>query len=821
VGPFIGRSRPLAALRDWAIPGVQAATLCLVQGPPGIGKSRIVAELARDLAAQRRLVLGACFAESGTRPLAVLFDIVRAAMTPEGGGWPLDRLLSQSVPGATALGDYLLPGASAERDVTYDEAVRLRRDLAQAVQTLAEAPDCLLVIEDLHWIDQASAEVLADVLDRATPGGGRILATTRPTEGRPWPHAQVVALDPMDRAETTELAGSVLGQGGDTAAHLDLVVEKAEGNPFFVVELARHLLNSASAGASPASAGTVQNLAFARFDSLDTDTRHALRLAAVIGRSFPFAALAAAGLMPSGRVSTFLERAKGLVQPDLVNPDSHGAFSHVLWRDVILHSLPGARRSTLHGQAGEALETLHGPHASQHAAALLDHFERAGQIARALPYFLAAAEQAYRLFALPIADGLLTRALDLVEAHPEAADEALFGQLFQLFVRLLEDQGHYARLIEARDRWADRLAAPGLARIRVVATAIQAKAVCHSADFARSVTLIEELEQEAISLGLTYELAVVRVMMMRIVVDSGLRPAETVERLYAETADVAEQGQDVQLARLRAYHYVAYHRALGQLPRAMQENQALYDLAERHRDLACRVNADWSKALIFAWGSDHVRTEQACRDCLENVLPGTAHYRVAVSALISSRMHQGDVVEPEHFLRMADECRRNSEANSLIAQQFNAVIALLKAGRLREARHHFTMLGAQVETLANVEFRKLGRMALGELELAVAGAIAPTGPRPRLGLADALAGLRWRIGALGRARRRMTDCLQASLTGEDYFAARSLVGLALAEKHAGRDKAGVARLEAEARRLCALQDLPSLAARLDQPAPRG
>jgi predicted ATPase len=401
----------------------------LVVGEPGLGKTALVRELRERLPAGTTFRLGRCLSYGRSVTYSPLADVLRQELGLRVEDPALEKIAGNEILGLTlgldVAGD-LEPRAAVL--ALQDAWVRLASDIG------ARGP-AVVVLEDLHWATEPLIELLARVLSDAA-GPVLIVGTTRP--GRPGlPPGETLILEPLGDDEAGELIDRVLGAPLDAEAR-ELVVRHAEGNPFFVEEvlsdlLDRELLTRRDSGWALDAGGltipdSVQGVLAARIDLLDPPAKDALRAAAVIGRSFSMAGLAAL-VGSAAEVRTLVER--GFVRP--TEPEL--VFKHALTRDVAYGGLPKAERARRHAayadwlQGEDTSDGRAGTLAYHYAEAVdpkiadlawRDRDEDAARLrASALRWLRRAAELALARFDLEDALGLLERAAELRPDDPE------------------------------------------------------------------------------------------------------------------------------------------------------------------------------------------------------------------------------------------------------------------------------------------------------------------------------------------------------------------------------------------------------------------
>jgi class 3 adenylate cyclase len=424
---FVGRARELAWLQQMA--STDEPRFALLVGEPGLGKTTLVRELRGRLPAGTVFRLGRCLSYGRSVTYSPLADVLRQELGLREEDPALERLAGREVLGLTL-------GLDVAGDLEPRAAVLALQDAwVRLVSEIGARGPAILALDDLHWATEPLIELLARVLSDAT-GPVLILGTTRPgREG--LPPGETLILEPLGDDEAADLIDRALAAPLDARAR-ELVVRHAEGNPFFVEEvlfdlLDRELLTRRNGGwvldaGALSIPDSIQGVLAARIDLLSPAAKDALQAAAVIGRSFSPAGLAAL-VGSTAEVRTLVER--GFVratEPELV-------FKHALTRDVAYGSLPKAERARRHAAYAEWLEGVDandgraGTLAYHYAEAInpeiaelawRDCDEDAARLrVSALCWLRRAAELGVGRFDLDDALGLLERAAELTPADPE------------------------------------------------------------------------------------------------------------------------------------------------------------------------------------------------------------------------------------------------------------------------------------------------------------------------------------------------------------------------------------------------------------------
>ena len=430
-GPLIGRGHELAALEDaWQRARAGESRVVLVAGNPGIGKTRLVAELCRQAHGTGATVLLGRAYEDQIAPYQPFVDALRqyvASCAPDEltlrlgtRRHVLGRLVPElaGTPFATALtdGNRRLEG-EGDRFALFDAVASLIAELARSEPTI-------LVLDDLHWADDPSLLLLRHVVRASADAPLLILGTYRDTElHEDGPLSTLIAelrrgraieIVPVAGLGAGDVAALIRGRGADAPDELArAVARRTEGNPFFVEEIVRHLEAGRTEFLVPDS---VKDLVRRRLRGLGEPARDAIRAAAVLGREFDLDALEAVTGSAERPLLDALDEA--VAERVLVESrDSVGRylFAHALVHETVYEQISAARRSRLHRRAGEALAELYRERPDDHAGQLAHHFVQAGDDARSLDYQLRAARAAARIYATQTAVLSLSAALETGE----------------------------------------------------------------------------------------------------------------------------------------------------------------------------------------------------------------------------------------------------------------------------------------------------------------------------------------------------------------------------------------------------------------------
>lgn len=429
-GSFVGRERDLARLhRHLAGCGDRRRRTVLVAGEPGIGKTTLVDRFADEVRAggMGRVASGQCVELHGpAEPYLPVLDLLARLCGDDGDevGAALERWAPSWL--------LQLPGAvdtarieRARRRVALPTRERMLRELADAFDALARDRPLVVVLEDLHWSDASTVDLLAYVAERVAPARLLVIGTYRPADLVVREHPmratarQLVARGRADEVTLElltpddvrsylvhRLGGEAMDEG--IAA---LVYARTDGNPLFLVSVVDHLLDRGllgrddggtwrlASGADSVVPESLRSLVVRQVEALAPRQRAVVEAASVLGLEFDALALAAATGEPVAEVehicTGLAERGQLVCTAGTTTwPDgSLGGtyeFLHALYQGVLYRRLGPAERARLHRVVGERLEAAHAADPGAVAGVLASHFERGGAWERAVHHHLAA-----------------------------------------------------------------------------------------------------------------------------------------------------------------------------------------------------------------------------------------------------------------------------------------------------------------------------------------------------------------------------------------------------------------------------------------------
>ena len=488
---FVGRNAELEQLRAALEKAVQGhGQIVGVVGDPGVGKSRLFWELTHSHRLHSWLVLESSSASYGkaTAYLPVI-DLLRAyfqVQSQDDTRTIHERVTGKLITLDPALGT-AIPAVLSLLDVPVNEPAwqgldpsQRRRETLDAVKRLllreSQVQPLLVVFEDLHWVDGESQAVLDSLVESLPAARILVLVNYRREYEQRWgakTYYTQLRLDPLPAEPAGELLDALLG--ADVGLHpvRQLLLERTEGNPFFLEECVRTLIETkvlvGERGAYRATGAvetihvpaTVQAILAARIDRLPPEDKALLQVACVVGEDVPLTLLQAVAAVPEDMLRAALARlqAAEFLYEAALFPEVEYTFKHGLTHQVAYGSLLHEQRRHLHARATDALEQLAAGRVSEHVERLAHHAQRGELWERAVAYLRQAGAKALARSASREAAAAFEQALAALAHLPEgrATVEQAIDLRFELR-QALQALGEHQRVVDYL-REAETLAA--------------------------------------------------------------------------------------------------------------------------------------------------------------------------------------------------------------------------------------------------------------------------------------------------------------------------------------------------------------------------
>lgn len=732
--PLVGRAAELAAIAA----GIAAAAagrggVIQVVAEAGMGKSEL---LGRALAGAEgvRVVGGACQAFGRTAPYQLWKGVFQQLLALEATGSAAER--ARRLEAALAAVDPVLvdqaellaplldlPAPSAERSVASDAEERSARRLAlllnlfrhAARDTARQGRTLVLLLEDLHWLDPASAELLAELARTVPTLPALVLTSARPLDDEreraagDVPGARVLRLGPLDEAAALEVVAARLAGAGQAFPVSDelaaRIVERSGGNPFYLGELLTDLIQRAALAGGrhdPADLAelptSLHSLILGRLDRLELGALLSLKVASVVGKQFRVRWVSACqeavddGTADDGTADdeTVDDRAAasafaatdqaGLTERVAAEPQTH-AFNHAITRDVTYDSLSQATRLLLHTRLGRFIERHVASASEPNLDLLAYHFALGDDAAKARHYLGAAAAAAKAAYANAAAIAYFERLLALQEGAERLPTLIELGEVMT-FV------GAYGAA-EGRLEAAAALAAAVGARPReAAALRLLGELYERQGDHGRAKARLEAAAGLCRELGDGAELTRVLLALGGNVLWH-LGSYDEAEALLAEAVALARAAGDARVAA-RALHGTAnIHLYRGEAEAAEAAFLASLELRREARDEYGVANALNNLAIVSANAGDGARAEELFAESLQirERLGDVAGVAVALNNLGYMVAERGDLAGARALYERSLASRRELGDRLGLAVSLNNLAGLVaRLGATEEAR---------------------------------------------------------------------------------------------------------------------------------------
>ncbi|MBU0495990.1 MAG: AAA family ATPase, partial [Chloroflexi bacterium] len=476
--PLVGRQTERQALQE-AIERVQVGkgSIVTLVGEAGLGKSRLMAEIHAEVPPDHLYwVEGRCLSYGHSIAYLLWLDLLRGLLgvsledSPATTREALRTWVQGICPGLFPevypyLGRMMALPLNDEAATTLRgvEGEQLKANTFRTVETLLECAarqrPLVLVCEDLHWADPTSLELLEQVLSLVDRAPVLFICVFRPekehgcwrireTAAQRFPHCHTdLRLEPLSATESEQLVGNLLRVEGLPLALRARILDHAEGNPFYVEEIIRALIDNGAIVQDPVAGSwiatrdvnqialpdTLHGVLMARIDRLHEESKRVLQLAAVIGRIFLYRILAAI----AQEERELDEHLLTLQQEELIRerasvPELEYIFKHHLTQEAAYRGLLRKDRLVFHRRVAEALERLFSGRVDEQVGLLAYHWERADEPARAIDYLLRAGDQSRLAYAHQEAIDYYQRALALLRGQGDAGRERAAQTLMKL-----------------------------------------------------------------------------------------------------------------------------------------------------------------------------------------------------------------------------------------------------------------------------------------------------------------------------------------------------------------------------------------------------
>lgn len=437
---FVGRHQEMAVLHSRLLAALRGrGQLVSIVGDAGIGKSRLLYEFSQSVSAEQATYIeGRCLSYGSTIPYLPVLDLIRGlchiteADDAAGAGEKIRQTLGRGGMDPAKLTPHLLDllgykGGIEGLDLGPPDAIKvgISEALRQITLGASHRQPLLVVIEDLHWIDQASEELLASMVDGLPGAAVLFVVTYRPGYEPPWANrsfATQLSLPPLSNEDSLTVTRSVLPALALPHAVAEVILSRAEGNPFFLEELALSIQDRGGLAGDLAVPDTVQGVLLSRIGRLAETEQALLQSAAVIGKDVPLPILAAVSELPEAPLAQALRHlsAAEFLYEVSTFPEVKYRFRHALTHEVAYESLRPERRRQLHARIVVGIEASQSDRLLEDVGRLSHHATRGELWEKAVEYSRQAGTKAAARSAHQQAVAYLEQALDALAHLPES-----------------------------------------------------------------------------------------------------------------------------------------------------------------------------------------------------------------------------------------------------------------------------------------------------------------------------------------------------------------------------------------------------------------
>jgi class 3 adenylate cyclase/tetratricopeptide (TPR) repeat protein len=775
--PLVARERELQQIEAaWAQARLGRGGVVSIVGEAGLGKTRLLHEFKRNLGSGPPSIVceGSCFAHGDTSSYMPFRDVLKSLFKLEGihseseAARSVARVVEDLGLDSTSVAAPILnvlsyPIADKTFRALPANLVRERTvsALRAVIRAVAARQPMVLVIEDLHWIDQATEEVVSALVNDAEALNLLLVFVFRPEYLHTWgdranhsrialarlpspssaemvravlhrPHAIWVALRQLSQDQSAEMVRQILDSKVIPPELDRLVAQATDGNPLFIEEFLLSLIEGGELTrredhwvlkTSPEALKlprTLQSLFLARVDRLNDELKEVLQVASVIGRVFSFEVLAEASRR-GARVESALGDLEELElvyrQADTLPPMY--SFKHVLSQQAIYDSLLRSKQERHHEDVGRAIESLHPDRLNEHCELLAFHYERSANINKAVEYLHQANRKSIGVSAMADAQNYFERANNLLKLLPGDTHNnkrRLELVLDQVFVALaLFKYREYRELLGAHASLAETL---GDRRLLGAFLARVGWCQWSMGDFAPGIETLDRAAEQCTAAGNDDDLGLALMTRAWCELARGdLEPA-----LLTCEASLGALGRKFDLQsylRTRAAAS-ALNGYLGRWNLAIAEGKKAVEIGEQYGDGGATSFAAMVATWSYAFMGDLVRAlDMADFAVKKAVSPADSLFARGSRALVECKM--GQAAEAAEVLAEVVTVIRSMRFPACETFGLYFCEALWRAGELAKARVALGECLGVVEPCGMQFYAASAKRLLGEVELAEGG----------------------------------------------------------------------------------------------------
>jgi class 3 adenylate cyclase/tetratricopeptide (TPR) repeat protein len=450
---FVGRGKDIEALREAARKArTGSGQVVGIVGEAGVGKSRLILELRKGISSEEYTSLqGLCLHYGGSMPYLPILDILKSYfdIQEEDREYVIKRKvreklsqLDEKLLGSLPCFHELLSVQVEDEKYLQLEPQQRRQRTFEAIRDLfiriSHAKSLLLVVEDLHWIDRTSQEFLDYLIGWLANTPILLVLLYRPEYTHTWgskSYYTQISLDQLSTRNSEDLVQAILEEGEVVPELSELILGRAGGNPLFVEELTRSLLENGSIhwendhyvlARKPSEIrvpDTIQGIIAARMDRVEESLKRIMQVASVIGREFAYRILATiTGMREDLKASLLNLQGLEFIYEKQLFPELEYIFKHALTQEVAYNSLLLKRRKEIHEKIGRAIEEIYAQRLEESYELLAYHYVRSDNAAKAVDYLDLANQKAAKANAMEEAFAYFQKAWELLDTLPDTEE---------------------------------------------------------------------------------------------------------------------------------------------------------------------------------------------------------------------------------------------------------------------------------------------------------------------------------------------------------------------------------------------------------------
>ena len=746
LSPYVGRDDELAKLRDALGRAREWLQVIDLVAEPGLGKTRLVMEFLQRLQADEAFVLiGHCAADGQQIPFLPFLEVVRGAfrIRPEDDPAEIARKFDAGLRGLElhttenlGLLLNLLGLEPPETSLAGLDGVLIglrTRDLLPALlKAQCRASTVVLLLEDIHWVDRASEEMLGKLIEAGPHPNLLVIHTGRPEYLPHWRGGSGVttlALKPLTASDIRHLLQTRLGVASLPDALVRQVTERAGGNPLFGEEILSFLIEQGALRVASGKAdfdaaigedglpASIQGLLAARVDRLPREDRALLQAAATIGRRFDPNLLSLV-VETGDDVGAALQR---LQAQDIVyrqDNSSDYVFKHILLRDSVYQSLVTGRRAELHRKIAEALEQRSEGRLAEAAETLAHHYVLADRKDLAFTYLAMAGAKSLGVFSLDEADRYFASALALFERDANCASDEQLAEMLANYVLCSNISLRLKTIIEVTSKFRPILSRLGDSRHHVLILHHYVSSLVWTARFRDAWSVQHDLSAMARRLGDPKSLAYALVSELSASTYCAPTPIEVFQSKRREAEAALANVNDAYLQNFYSAILGWDEVNRGRVVEAREAAERLVAIGVSTNDPRSLGYGTAMKALIALVSDDYEQALEISELAL-NVSRAPFERAIATSARNSALVllnKRGAINEVERYMAL---CEENGWTLFLAGPDNLVGVALALNGRIDEGLRHIEEAIARRENEGYRAAADWGRMFLCEVYLEI------------------------------------------------------------------------------------------------------